>query len=159
MGTKGPAKPGVVRISGSFIAGKDTLWMVSLSLRYQVSSFKIQPYQSLLPSCCALSFFGPNLIFTPECKHTFKDHLVVQTLHCIQCLNYTMICSRHCEAPCSCYKLIATENHNPSASPPRNVSLFWGQSRTCSSTIHCIDSKCWCVDLTHPVEMNDPENE
>lgn len=140
MATKGPAKPGVVRISGSFIAGKDSLWTVSLSLKYQVSSFKIPPDQRLLRSC-AHSFCEQNVIFSPETEHTFRN-IYLSKYNTPFCSNYAITRSAHCEAPYSCYKLIATENPNPFASPPRNVSLFLGQSGTCSSTIFF----CKCIN-------------
>jgi len=137
MGTKGPAKPGVVRISGSFIAGKDSLWMGSLSLKYQVRSL------------CAHSYCGCGIhfLFTPNTlSGSYPCRLTTQ--------HFAITCSLHCEAPYSCYELIATENHNPSASPPRNVSLFWGQSRTCSISICCIS-----VHPTYPVNIYNSENE
>lgn len=85
-----------------------------------------------------------NLIFIPEPKTHVQDP---PELH-INCSEW----SSHCVQRAVQHRTVAINSMTlrsiiPLQVPPRNVSLFWGQSRTCSSPIYCIHSKCWC-DLT-----------
>lgn len=80
------------------------------------------------------------IIITAQ-RHTWilspHTHSGSNTAHIYTSISVIM-CPTCCGAPC---KLIAPSSCNPSASHPRPLGMlvyFGGQSRTCSSTIYCL---------------------
>lgn len=81
--------------------------MVSPSLKYQVRTFIKQPDQSVAVFSVIISFtLEPNMFSATDQPKT-TTHLLLQLCHNI--INTLRS---------ACCKLVAPENHNPSASPP-----------------------------------------
>lgn len=81
--------------------------MVSPSLKYQVRTFIKQPDQSAAVMSLFLSFTPEPNMFSAMDQPKPTTHLLFQLCHNIINTLWS-----------ACCKLVAPENHNPSASPP-----------------------------------------
>ena len=83
-------------------------------------------------------FFLIDHIFTISCgpKHTFQPHLsTFSQFFLFKMLPHTV---QHTVTHTVAINSLPLRSIIPLQVPPRNVRLFWGQSRTCSSTIYCV---------------------